>query len=204
MTGFGSSADGRTTSRRDLRALVEEHFARDERERASRIRFLEELERLEEPCSESAGPVHVTASAVIVGERGTVLHLHRRLHRWMQPGGHIDRGEEPAEAALRESSEETGLALAHPPDGPRLIHLDVHRAAHGHTHLDLRFLLLGSSADPAPPPHESQEVRWFSWTEAEAMSDESLIGALRVASELRESIPLPAGGSGPGSVSDDG
>ena len=71
-------------------------------------------------------------------------------------------------AARREALEELGLAVEHPADGPRLIHLDVHEAALGHTHLDLRYLLLGADADPHPPPGESPEARWCSWDEAEA------------------------------------
>ena len=39
------------------------------------------------------GPTHVTASGIVVGRRGTVLHRHKRLGIWMQPGGHIDAGE---------------------------------------------------------------------------------------------------------------
>ena len=50
------------------------------------------------PCDPTADPVHVTASAVVAGTRGTVLHLHRRLGRWMQPGGHVDPGESPPDA----------------------------------------------------------------------------------------------------------
>jgi ADP-ribose pyrophosphatase YjhB (NUDIX family) len=99
----------------------------------------------------------------------------------MQPGGHVDIGEGPSDAALRESQEETGLALSHPAGGPRLIHLDVHPAADGHTHLDLRYLLLGADADPSPPPGESPEVRWCTWEEADALSDAALTGALRAA-----------------------
>ena len=48
--------------------------------------------------------------------------------------------------------------LTHPPGGPRLIHVDVHDAAHGHTHLDLRYLLVAPDRDPAPPPGESPEA----------------------------------------------
>jgi 8-oxo-dGTP pyrophosphatase MutT (NUDIX family) len=148
---------------------------------AARETILRELDRLPRPTDEQADPVHVTASAVVVGRRGVLLHRHRRLGRWMQPGGHVDGGEAPFEAAIRESVEETGLAMAHPPGGPLLLHLDVHPAASGHTHLDLRFLLVGEDDDPDPPPEESQDVRWCTWDEAASMADEALVGALAVA-----------------------
>ena len=95
--------------------------------------------------------------------------------------GHLDPGEAPSDAALRESQEETGLELTHPVGGPRLIHVDVHDAAHGHTHLDLRYLLVAPDRDPAPLPGESPEARWFGWDEADAVADEALVGALRAA-----------------------
>ena len=63
--------------------------------------------------------------------------------------------------------EETGLAVAHPAGGPILVHVDVHAAADGHVHLDLRYLLVGAGRDPRPPPGESQEVAWFTWDEAD-------------------------------------
>ena len=66
------------------------------------------------------------------------------------PAATSSPGEEPWEAALRESQEETGLVLTHPAGGPRLIHVDVHAAANGHTHLDLRYLLLAPDRDPRP------------------------------------------------------
>jgi 8-oxo-dGTP pyrophosphatase MutT (NUDIX family) len=169
------------TSSVPLRALVAEHRPTSPREAAAKDRFLAELDRLADPYDEHAGPTHVTASAIVVGTRGTVLHLHKRLARWMQPGGHIDAGEEPPDAALREAVEELGLDVAHPPGGPRLIHLDVHEAALGHTHLDLRYVLFGSADDPHPPPGESPEARWFAWGEASAMADEALAPALLIA-----------------------
>ncbi len=164
-----------------IRRLVDGHRPAGRREVAARDRFLAELERLDHPCDPDADPVHVTASAVVVGERGTVLHLHRRLHRWLQPGGHVDPGEVPAAAALREAEEETGLRLRHPTEGPRFFHLDVHPAALGHTHLDLRYLLIGPPEDPAPPPGESPDARWFTWEQAEVVADEGLVEALPLA-----------------------
>jgi 8-oxo-dGTP pyrophosphatase MutT (NUDIX family) len=164
-----------------VRALVTDHQPGSPREVEAKARFLAELDHLADPFDEHADPVHVTASAIVVGSRGTVLHLHKRLARWMQPGGHIDPGEEPPEAARREAVEELGLEVVHPSGGPRLIHLDVHEAALGHTHLDLRYLLFGSADDPHPPPGESPEARWVGWEEASAMADDALAPALTIA-----------------------
>ncbi len=146
--------------------------------------MLAELDRLGRPFDEHAQPAHVTASAIVVGARGVVLHVHRRLHRWMQPGGHVDPGETPDEAVLRECREETGLSVAHPTGGPLLVHIDVHPSAAGHVHLDLRYLLWAPDEDPAPAAGESQDVAWFSWDEAIDLSDEALEGALRSARRL--------------------
>jgi 8-oxo-dGTP pyrophosphatase MutT (NUDIX family) len=165
----------------ELRAVVVAHVPLSSREEASKERFLTELDRLDDPFNELADPVHVTASAIVVGRRGTVLHLHKRLGRWMQPGGHVDPGETPPVAARREAIEELGLEVAHPRGGPLLIHLDVHEAALGHTHLDLRYLLFGADDDPHPPPGESPEARWYDWAEADSIADEALEPALVVA-----------------------
>ena len=164
-----------------VKVLVAEHRPTSPREAEAKDRFLAELEHLADPYDEHADSTHVTASAIVVGRRGTVLHLHNRLGRWMQPGGHIDPGEDPPDAALREAVEELGLEVAHPPGGPRLIHVDVHQAALGHTHLDLRYLLFGAADDPHPPPGESPEARWFSWDEASEFADDALAPALQIA-----------------------
>ena len=184
---MGSPTMGGSTQ--GVRDLVEGHEPSTPREAAAKERFLAELGRLVAPCDEHADRTHVTASAIVVGRRGTVLHLHKRLGIWMQPGGHIDAGETPAAAARREATEELGLAVAHPATGPRLLHLDVHEAALGHTHLDLRYLLVGEDADPAPPPGESPEARWCDWDEAASLADAALADALPLA---RAAVEEPA------------
>ena len=183
---MGSATSGASTDQ--LRGLVESHVPASPREVAAQRRFLSELDELAAPCDEHADPTHVTASGIVVGRRGTVLHRHKRLGIWMQPGGHIDAGERPDQAALREATEELGLAVAHPPAGPVLIHLDVHDAALGHTHLDVRYLLLGAEADPQPPPGESPDARWCGWDEALAMADAALIDALPLARAAYEAM----------------
>ncbi len=165
-------------------ARVRAHPPADAREARAREAVLTALAELPRPFDRDAGPTHVTASAVVVGRRGILLHRHRRLGRWLQPGGHLDPAEEPAAAAVRECAEETGLTARHPDSGPVLLHLDVHGAADGHVHLDLRYLLVGPDAPPAPGPGESQEVAWYGWDEAVALADEALVGALAAARRL--------------------
>ena len=147
----------------------------DAREEASKKRLLEGL-AMHRPFSEDADPTHVTASAIVIGPQGVLLHFHKKLHLWLQPGGHIEDGETPWDAAEREVLEETGLGAVPLHGESRVFHVDVHPAG-AHVHLDLRYLLTASGT-PAPPPDESQLVRWFTWEEAIAVADAGLLGAL--------------------------
>jgi 8-oxo-dGTP pyrophosphatase MutT (NUDIX family) len=160
------------------------HFAAatpcDERERESIEQFLAIAPTLESPFDEHVNDTHITGSAIVVGKRGVVLHLHKRLNIWLQPGGHIEQGETPAEGALREAREETGLDVRHPDNGPVLVHLDVHPGPRGHTHFDVRYIVMADDVEPAPGVDESQDVAWFAWDDAIAMADKGLAGALRV------------------------
>lgn len=135
------------------------------------------------PFDETADATHLTGSAVVVDGTGrVVLHRHKRLGLWLQPGGHVDPGEGAAEAAARETLEETGLITRHPGDGPCLVHVDVHPGPRGHLHLDLRYLLVADGdADLAPAEGESPAVAWFGPDEACEIGDGSVAAAVRAA-----------------------
>ena len=157
----------------------------DARERGSIARFVELIDGLERPFDEHASKVHVTASAIVVSDdrRRVVLHRHKRLQLWLQPGGHIDTDELPWHGALREAIEETGLSAilvdGDLPDGPPLLHVDVHPGPKGHTHLDLRYLVASPPVKPTPPAGESQDVQWFAWRQAIDLAEAGLEGVLR-------------------------
>jgi 8-oxo-dGTP pyrophosphatase MutT (NUDIX family) len=154
------------------------YAAVDAREARSVEAVLLALDTGEEPFSREPDQTHLTGSAIVVSELGVILHRHKLDGRWFQPGGHLERGEVPWDAALREGLEETGLAIAHPPGGRRLIHVDVHPAPHGHIHLDLRYLFHSPSLAPAPGPGESGDIRWLDWEDALSMVDDALRAGL--------------------------
>ncbi|CAN5505592.1 hypothetical protein BH10ACT2_BH10ACT2_10690 [soil metagenome] len=151
----------------------------DARERGSMMRFVELFDGLEHPFDEHAAKVHVTASAIVVTEdrRRVVLHRHKRLQLWLQPGGHIDADELPWLAALREAIEETGLPATLVDEA--LLHVDVHPGPKGHTHLDLRYLVESPHVKPTPAADESQDVQWFAWHQAIDLAEPGLEGILR-------------------------
>ncbi len=163
----------------------------DEREAASIARIVTEAPRLADPFSEEADPVHLTASAFVVSSRGTILHLHRKLGIWVQPGGHVDAGESPLVAAIRETEEETGLIVESATPEGLLFHVDVHPGPRGHTHFDLRYVLLSAGDDPTPPPDESQDVRWCAFSDVAGLAEPALVPAL---AKLGEAWAGPATG----------
>lgn len=163
-----------------VRAAVAGRRPVDGREARSRQRMLVALDRLPAPFDRDADLTHVTGSAVIIGPSGVLLHRHKRLGMWLQPGGHLEPGEPPWDAARREAEEETGLHFEPWSDPPPLLHLDVHAGGRGHTHLDLRYLLRVAGDDaPRPAAGESQEVEWFAWPAAIDRADPGLAGLLR-------------------------
>lgn len=157
---------------------VRERVAVDDLEGTDIDQFVTEVERLSDPFDRTADPVHVTGSGFVVGPRGVVLLRHLKFDLWVQPGGHVDIGETPWDAARREVVEETGMHVTFFGGAPELVHVSVHEVADGHTHLDLRYLFDGGDADPSPPMGESQDVHWFDWPAAVVTAEPTLAGIL--------------------------
>ena len=180
--------DPRTTLVRSLLELA----PADAEEAGDRDQIVAFVKRHERPFDRAILEGHLTGSAITVSADGTrvlLLH-HRKLGRWLQPGGHGDPGETTGEqVALREALEESGIeGLTLHPRAPRPLDVDVHDIpARGpepaHQHLDLRYLVVAPErARLRPELGELNEIRWVPWDETEPLGpDHGLRRALRKA-----------------------
>ncbi len=111
---------------------------------------------------------HVTGSSWVVNPNRThalMLH-HRKLGLWLQPGGHADGDTDIHNVVIKETSEESGIAVK---DIKLLNHdifdVDIHTIYASqyddrHEHYDIRFLLEIDDTLMIPGNDESHQIGW--------------------------------------------
>lgn len=154
---------------------------------ARRIRTL--VEAHADCFDRTCRPGHITGSAWVVsadGQRHLLLH-HRKLDKWLQPGGHADGDADVADVALREAAEESGLTdLAIVETHPRVLDLDIHviperRDRNGeiiddaHEHHDVRFLIRATCSETLHQNDESNDLRWCTADEVRGLTRETSV-----------------------------
>ena len=147
--------------------MIDAYMPADEQEALHRQSFLDLLRTTPAPYSRAQFvPGHVTASCYVIDSHcRLLLHHHRRLNRWLQMGGHLEAGERPSDAALREAAEESGLRDLTPAFSD-FIDLDVHviPAARGepeHRHFDVRYIAQTTLPESiVMDGEESNELMW--------------------------------------------
>jgi 8-oxo-dGTP pyrophosphatase MutT (NUDIX family) len=115
---------------------------------------------------------HITASGLVVDSGKVLLIRHPYMGLWIQPGGHIDEGETPESAAIRETKEETSVLCELVWQENSLVDIDVHTIPDNpakkepeHIHVDLCFALRPVRlVDPA------EAIEWR-WCEQSAVTD---------------------------------
>jgi len=157
-----------------LQTLLEAVEPADDKEAADLALMKAQQALLPAPFSRAQPAAHFTGSAVVTDGRRVALVRHRKLGRWLQPGGHVEAadGEDLLATALREAAEETGCPVAPHPTAPRPLDVDVHPIPSrgtepAHLHLDVRFLVVTDRPEALrEDPEESSAVRWFELDEA--------------------------------------
>lgn len=124
-----------------------------------------------------------TVETFIVHGNRVLLRMHEKYRIWLGVGGHIEPGEDPSEAAIREAKEETGLDIALVGDKPDIgrnepayrqlvapAYVDRHRASDTNKHVTFRYFARAST-DAVDPQHESDRSDTWKWFTREEIDD---------------------------------
>lgn len=135
------------------------------------------------------GQKQFTASAWIITNktpRKILLLHHKKMNKWMQPGGHIESNENPIETVVREVFEETGIEISFlhkkiivvDDEGsflpiPKFIMeqtIAPHKEDPEHFHIDLQYVIKVPEQVLTFSQKESHTIGWFTKKEALKLS----------------------------------
>lgn len=131
-----------------------------------------------------------TATCYILQERKTLLMYHKKLKKWLPPGGHIDPNETPPDAARREAFEETGLLVEIIPqenitlsnwnaktiERPYLCLLEevpAHGTEPQHQHIDFIYIARPVGGEEKENVRESGGLKWYTKEEVLALQPDT-------------------------------
>lgn len=128
---------------------------------------------------------HFCASAWVLtnsNPQKILLLFHKKLKRWLQPGGHIEKFENPIEALIREVKEETGIdidflkkdiqkiddegTLIPAPQFLMEQTIPPHGDQPKHYHLDIQYVVKVALQKTRYNRSESKDIGWFTKKEA--------------------------------------
>lgn len=120
---------------------------------------------------------HFCASAFVINpiDKKILLVKHHLWDKWVQPGGHMEDGETPEEAAIREVYEETGVKISllgerfpREDDMIRPLGIQCNRKDNGEKHFDIIYAAVpNNEVTDLLISNESYDIGWFSRKELE-------------------------------------
>lgn len=133
---------------------------------------------------------HLTSSAFVIDKqkRKTLLIHHKKLDKWLQPGGHCDGDPDFLRVAIKEVFEETGLRIQS--NGQVIKGLDIHvipeyKGTPEHKHYDVRYVFQSDSLLPLTQNHETKGLIWIQLDDLDKyMEDPSVLSLLE--SEMKD------------------
>lgn len=141
----------------------------DDREAADQADILDWVEsgqQLFRTVPPATPPKHLVVYFIPVDSEARCLLLgdHRKSGLWLPPGGHVEDGEDPRQAVVREAHEELQItADLSDDDTPFFLTVTPTRGPNSHLDVDLWFVLKLARRDArlTPDPREFNSVRWF-------------------------------------------
>ncbi len=119
-----------------------------------------------------------TAGVMVVYKNKVLLRMHDKYQLWLGVGGHIEPGEDPNQAAVREVKEEVGLDVVLVPAKNQIYttipgytelipprFMSRHNVSPNHEHVNLLYFAKASSDNVQMPEDEQVECKWFSYEE---------------------------------------
>ena len=166
----------------DILTLLADYHPRDDKQEEVKKEFLKFVLAYPDHLLRSCAPGHLTSSAFIVDDAGSRVLLvhHKKLNKWLQPGGHADGEQDLAAVALREAQEESGLPGLSL-QAPVPFDLDRHWIpgrgdVPGHWHYDVRYVVRAGTDERFLVSAESLDLAWraIDAIAADAQADASL------------------------------
>jgi 8-oxo-dGTP diphosphatase len=155
----------------DVRELVSDLVAAvrpfDQREAADQADILEWVasgQPLFRTVPPDTPPKHLIVYFVPVDAANRCLLLgdHRKSGLWLPPGGHVEDGEDPRQAVIREMREELGVPAEFADDKPLFLTVTPTNGPENHLDVSLWFVVrVARKAQLNPDPREFKDVRWF-------------------------------------------
>lgn len=124
---------------------------------------------------------HFTASAWILSPNTNEVLLihHKKLDKWLQPGGHADGETDLEKVARKEAKEETGHDILHLVSN-NIFDLDIHlipqnKGIPEHDHYDVRFAYFCENKEITKINFESKDFQWVKLEKVGSLTQEPSI-----------------------------
>lgn len=135
---------------------------------------------------------HFTATVYMLRDDHVLLIFHKKMQKWLPPGGHLNPNEAPHEAAKREAIEETGIEVEftlqeniwverwNASSIPRpymclLEEIPAYKDQPAHQHIDFVYVGKPVGGTELENLDETDGLRWFTLEEIEALESDVTI-----------------------------